>query len=142
MADLWVIKIDGVLHADGDESLAVMDKLPSNKPLQCEVKNPRNAKHHRLFFKLVSRVVAYLDRDDINTESVLVFLKMATGMAGKVKTKTFGDLAIYGSISFAKMDQSHFAEWFEKCVRFIIAEWQIPYEVYGDLLGEVQTEKR
>lgn len=134
MAELWVQKVDGVLHADGDESLAVLDKVPSGKSLLCEVKQPRNAKHLRLYWAICARIADALDRDDIDREAVSDFFKRATGHFTEIESKTFGTIIRLDSISFAKMDQLAFSEFFEKCIRFAYLEWGIPADVFSDLL--------
>lgn len=142
MAELWLIKVDGVLVGEGNEANDAMAKLPSGVPLQCEVKRPRSAKHNRLYWKICARIATALDRTDIDSEKVSDFFKRATGHYEEIETKTWGTIIRLKSISFAKMDQIAFREFFEKCIRFATTEWGIPYDTFGDLLGEIGTEKR
>lgn len=134
MAKFWVIRVENGLQPDSVESQEVFDKVPFGKPMECEVKQKRNSKHHRLFFKILARIVSYLDRDDITTEVVLLFFKKHLGMYREFETKTVGLIQEYDSISFEKMDQIAFTEFFEKVIRFAYVEWQIPVQVFSDLL--------
>ena len=56
MAVFWVKRMKNVLVPADTESHEEFEKLPQDKPLRCEVKQPRNVKHHRLFWKLCARI--------------------------------------------------------------------------------------
>ncbi len=134
MADFWVIRIGDSLVPDGDDSRTVFEKIPQGKPLHCEVKQPRNAKHLRLYWKICHRIADALDRDDIDAEAVSDYFKRATGHFHILQSTEFGEIRVLDSISFAKMDQIAFSEFFEKCIRFCYSEWGIPADVFSDLL--------
>lgn len=136
MVDLWVRRIGNQLHADGNEALAVLMAMPIDKPMECVVTLKRSAKHHRLYWKICARIAQALDRDGLGSEEVSDFFKKATGHFTIIESKTFGPIERLDSISFAKMDQLAFREFFEKCIRFAYTEWGIPADVFSDLLED------
>lgn len=141
MAELWLKRVGEALYPDGPESLAVFEKVPHQKPLFCEVKQPRSLQHLKLYWSIVHRIVNALDRADVNDVRVDKFFKRATGLYTEYETKTFGKELEYGSIAFKNMDQIAFSEFFEKCIRFAYGEWGIPADVFSDLL-EPKGERR
>lgn len=135
MVDLWLKRVGVALVPDGDESIAVFSKIPFNKSLHAQVKQPRNGGHHRLFWAIVHRVAEGVGAEPDNVCDVL---KIATGHCTTVKTKSHGVLSLPKSISFAAMDQSEFSVFFEKCLVTIFDEWEIDRSAFQDLI----TEKR
>lgn len=133
MVDLWLKRVGVALLPDGDESIAAFSKIPFNKPLRAEVKQPRNVQHHKLFWSIVHRVA---DGIGSEPENVCDVLKIATGHCTTVKTKTHGTLSLPKSISFAKMDQTAFSEFFEKCLVVIFQEWGIDRSAFADLIAD------
>lgn len=135
MATLWLRRVGNVLHADGDASVAALSKLPLNKLLKAEVKQPRRAKHHRLYWELCHRIGDAVGSDP---ETVSDMLKVATGHCTVVKSKTYGILHFPKSISWGSLDQQGFNIFFEKCIEVIFSEWGIArkdvLEVLGDLI--------
>lgn len=131
MSEFWVHRVGSVLAPLDMESVDELDKLPRNKPLHVEVKQPRNAAHHRLYWSLCARIA---EARGVTAENVSDVLKIATGHVTTVRTKSYGEIHIPKSISFAKMDQTAFREFFERCVMVIYEEWQIEPETVSDLL--------
>lgn len=144
MPDLYLVKaslLGGVmaLHPDGPESQTVFDKMPVGKSLACEVKQERSVKHLKLYWAICRRIADALDRDNVTHETVDKFFKRSTGLYTVVPSSTFEEgIVQYGSISFGKMDQMQFREYFEKCIRFAYTEWHIPANVFSDLLTEAK----
>lgn len=136
MATIWMRRFENSLVPDGTEALAAFEKIAHDKPLECEVKQPRSAKHLRLYWVICSRIADALDRDGLDREAVSDFFKRATGHFTEIETKTFGTIIRLDSISFAKMDQIAFREFFERCIRFAYSEWGIPADVFSDLLED------
>lgn len=120
-----------MLLPDGDESIAEFSKFPFGRSLRCEVKQPRNASHHRLYWALCARIAGGLGVDSENISDVL---KLATGHYTTIRSKSMGEIRLPKSIAFAQMDQQAFAKFFEECVRVIYAEWGIDPAAVEDLL--------
>lgn len=134
MTELWLRKVGTALFPDGDESIAVFDRLPSQKPLHCDVKRPRHLEHHRLYFKLLHRVADYLSDDSITTEVLHILFKLNAGIYTLVQLPN-GDLHKHvGSIAWSKMNQDAFHTFFEKTVAYIYGPLRIPPGVVADLL--------
>lgn len=142
MSIIWLRRVGNTLVADGDDSAAEFAKLPFGKPLQAEVKQPRNVQHHRLYWGLVHRIAA---ATGVEPENISDLLKIETGHCTIIRSKKYGDIRLPKSISFAKMDQSQFHNFFEACVRVIYENWGIVradvLEAVSDLLTP-KTERR
>lgn len=125
------------LKAFGSESDAVLSKVPFGKVVYVEVKQPRNGKHHRLYWSLCSRIG---DAIGVESETVSDVLKIRTGHCTNVQTKR-GILQLPKSISFAAMDQTEFREFFEKAVTVIVSEWGIARSDVLDCVKDLLEEK-
>lgn len=134
MVDFWCRKIGGGLYPDGDESHEVFENLREGARYFVDAKQPRNSGHHRLFWALCHRIANGLGRDDITSERVATEFKLATGHCETLMTKRHGEVKIPLSIAFAKMDQTEFDVFFEKCVRVAYEEWGIDPALVADLL--------
>lgn len=132
MSEFWVRREGSTLHPTDAESRELIDKLPREKLLHVEVKLPRNAQHHRLYWALCQRIGAALGIDSENVSDVL---KISTGHCKFVRSKRYGVLRVPKSISFAAMDQAAFSEFFERCVVCICEEWGI---ARNDVLAAVE----
>lgn len=133
MADLWLKRVGMALVPDGDESIAAFSKLPFNKSLHAEVKQPRNGAHHRLFWSIVHRIAEGIGK---NSEEVCDVLKVGTGHCTWVQTKSYGKIPLPKSISFASMDQAAFSEFYDKALIVIFSEWGIDREAFADLIAD------
>jgi hypothetical protein len=131
MSDFWCERMAGALRPIDQESLDEMSKLPIGRALHVEVKQPRNAAHHRLFWALCARIA---NARGVDSENIADVLKIATGHFTLVRTRSYGDVHIPKSISFAKMDQTEFRTFFERCVLVVYEEWKIEPELVNDLL--------
>lgn len=131
MSTLWCTRTGGALRPADDESLAEFAKLPVGKPLEVTIRQPRNAAHHRLFWSLCARIA---EAKGVTAENIADVLKIATGHVQIISTKSYGRIHIPKSISFAKMDQTEFHAFFERCVLVVYDEWGIEPEMVNDLL--------
>lgn len=138
MTVLYVRRIGNALFPDGEESICQIAKIPMGKILKAEVKQPRNGAHHRLYFALCNRIA-----DGIGSEadSVSTVFKMATNHVDTIRTKSYGDVKVPRSISFAKMDQTAFREFFDLCVKTAFEQWGLEPQAFADLLDQ-KTEVR
>jgi len=136
MSIFWATREGMQLRPFGAESASQLGKIPFNKALQVEVKQPRNSKHHRLFWTLCARIG---DAVGCEHEDIAFLLKLRTGHVRRVQTKK-GIVEIPLSISFSSMDQTAFREFFDKAVHVIYTEFGIAVpdvlEAVKDLLQE------
>lgn len=142
MTVLWLKRVGNALVPDGDDSAAEFAKIPFAKSMRWEGKAPRNTAHHRLYWGLVHRIAAAIGE---TAETVSDLLKIETGHCTLIHSKKYGEVRLPRSIAFAKMDQSAFSEFFERCVAVIYSQWGIVrsdiLDAVGDLL-EPKTERR
>jgi hypothetical protein len=129
--EFWVERLGGVLHPADQESVEEFAKLPTGRPLHAEVKQPRNAAFHRLYWALCARIA---NAKGVTAENISDVLKIATGHVTILSTKSYGQVHVPKSISFAAMDQTEFKAFFERCVLVVYEEWRIDPEMVADLL--------
>ncbi len=137
MTVLYLRRVGYTLHGDGEESVCQIGKLALGKTLRAEVKQPRNAAFHRLFFALCHRIGDGIGQD---AEAIATVFKLAAGHYDIIRTKSYGDVKVPKSISFAKMDETSFREFFEECIRVAFAEWRLDPMEFSDLL-DPKTER-
>jgi hypothetical protein len=129
---LFLRRVGNSLVPDGDESIVEFVGLPFGKPMRCEVKQPRNGAFHRLYWALCARIAGGIRADAENISDVL---KIATGHYTTIRSKSYGEIRVPKSISFAAMDNQAFGKFFEECVRVIYAEWGVEPSAVEDLLA-------
>lgn len=112
----------------------MLRELPSNTLLKALITLPRNIGHHRLFFALLS-VVAKAQNTYSTTDRLLSVIKVGTG---HFETYELDGKQIIEpqSISFAKMDQAAFRQFFDKAVLVIMSK-MLPGVGKADLMREV-----
>lgn len=120
MTDFWAIRKGDALHVTDTESAAAFSKVPFGKPVHVQVRQPRNGQHHRLYWTLCQRIADAVGAD---AENVSDILKIETGHCVTVKSRKHGELRLPRSISFAKMDQTAFREFFDRCITVICETW-------------------
>lgn len=138
MTMLYLKRAGNALFPDGDEAICEMAKLPFGKTLRAEVKQPRNPRFHRLYWALCARIANGVGRD---AEEISTVFKFATGHVGQIHSKTYGYIKVPRSISFAKLDNAGFREFFDHCVLVAFTEWGLEAEAFADLLDQ-KTEQR
>ncbi len=138
MTVIYLRRVGYTLHADGEESVCELAKLPMNKTLRAEVKQPRNPAFHRLFFALCNRIANGVGRD---AEEIATVFKFATNHIDQIHSKTYGYIKVPKSISFAKLDEAGFREFFARCIETAFVEWGLEASAFADLL-DPKTEKR
>ncbi len=131
MTTLFLRRVGNALFADGDESISELLSLPFGKTLKAEIKQSRNVQFHRLYFALCKRIADGVGRD---AEEISTVFKFATGHVDQIHSKTYGYIKIPKSISFAKLDETAFREFFNHCVQVALTEWGIEPESLADLI--------
>lgn len=118
----FVQRKDGGLMPCTAEDAAALAKLPFGKPIQVEAITPRNGRHLALYWILCQRIANAIGAEPENVSNTI---KLATGHYTAFKTKTYGTVKIPASISFAKMREEDFRDFFERCCQVISTEWGI-----------------
>lgn len=134
---LTAIKYGNVLQPCEEAGLEELAKIPNGATVMVEVKRPRNINHHRLYFALVQIVFDNTDREKYaSREDVHNALKISAGIR-KPLILANGEVAtIPGSIAWGAMDQTRFAEFFDR-VCDIIAKYVLPGLSDADLRARV-----
>lgn len=119
MSDLdaraFVRRQHGLVPADimADE---LLQALPIGKEVLVTIRRARNPKHHRKLFALLRVVTENTDRW-ANEAVLLEDLKLVTGLfSTRVSGFTGMPYPVPASISFAAMDQTAFAAWYERAL--------------------------
>ena len=111
--------LNALMPADS-MSEEIMRSLPRSVTFKATLTQGRNVAHHRKFFALLKLV---LDNQEYfqNIDELLYAIKLKLGYTIPIKLKyTTGYMP--KSISFAKMDQREFTEFYERALDFIQAE--------------------
>lgn len=122
------------LSPTDDASEAALKSVKLGECVELKLKRPRNLQQHRLFWALMQKV--YENQEHYTSpEQVCTAFKFACGLTESIKTAR-GIIQVPKSISFAKMDQIQFNEFFKLAVDFCVAE-VIPGLKSEDLEREV-----
>ena len=134
MADIFVRRTLHGLEPTDAAGTDVLRHIPQGEILKAKITRPRNVKHHRLFFKMLQ--VVWQNQERFATvDALLGALKVYMGHCDFIQSKQ-GMVALPRSISFGKMDQTEFREFFDRAVDVVCRE-VIPGLHKDDLLAEV-----
>lgn len=136
MASVLLAKYLNALKAVDPEGDAVLAGIAMGDVVRCKITKPRNIQQHRLFFALMHLVFENQDRYD-QFPHFMVAVKVALGHCDTVILKTGETAFIPRSISFAKMDQTEFNDFFDRTLDLVVKHWlptvtseQLRQEVY------------
>jgi hypothetical protein len=119
------------------ESLSddVLRGIPQGEIVKAVLTRPRNVAHHRKFFALLK--VVYESQSKYATMGhVLTWFKKAANL-GEAMIIDGKEIFVPGSISFAKMDQSSFEQFYNRAVDILIDG--LPPKVNNDDLKTTST---
>lgn len=140
MEILFVRRVGLNLVPDGADCASVVAKLPFGRPIRVDLKQPRNPLRHRLYWALCHRIG---DAVGVDSENISDLLKIETGHCVIVKSKKYGELRLPRSISFAKVSETEFKTFLDRCIQVIHENWGISrpdiLEAIKDLLDEKQA---
>lgn len=102
-----------------DEGLERVRAVPEGEVVAVEFTRPRNSKFHRLFFGLLNKVA---QNSGYSTEELLGIVKLATGHCYPVKLPNGMIVKVPKSISFAKMDETAFRQFWDRAIDYLLAE--------------------
>lgn len=132
----------GTLRPVDDAGLELLHGLATDEMVRVKVTRPRNVRFHRLFWALMTMVHENLPdqkRERYPTTEILVsWFKIATGHCDTFEIEGRGTVYIPKSISFAKMDNSEFSAFFDRCCD-LIAKHFIPTTSTEQWRKEVST---
>lgn len=105
------------IDAAGEQALA---DIPQGELVRVTIRRPRNVQHHRKFFALVAAIYPHQDLYPTE-ETLLAAIKVALGYGESIKLPDGRTIIVPGSISFAKMDQKAFADFYDRALTLILA---------------------
>ena len=118
---------------------AALRKIGQGEMMMLEIKRPRNIKHHRLYWALVTLVWQNMDGERYPTaEDLHAALKIAAGLRTRIVLPDGTVGFIPGSIAFHKMDQDAFNEFYER-ICDLVARHFLPGVTIKELKAEVET---
>lgn len=135
MAEFFAIAQMGALRPVCDEGRAFIAKK-QGKTVKITVTEPRNIGHHRKFFAMMK--VVFENQDHYSKDELLNVCKLAIGHVEVCQTPR-GPVRWPASISFAKMDQAAFDDFYNRAVQWVMTE-VIPGLAQKDLDAEVERE--
>lgn len=131
---LLVKRGEGLFSTDlnSDEALG---EIPQGEIVRCKWARPRNVRHHRMFWGLMTVVwkaqTFYADKDDMVDD-----IKIAVGHFHLYTSADGTRRARANSIAFDKMDETGFSQFFDKAVEFVVTQI-LPFTDRADLEREV-----
>lgn len=115
---LFMVRGLGGLRPANKASQEAFDGLPMAETVKVEITRPRNIRHHRKWFALLQ--VIYPHQTTYPTmESLLAAIKCALGYGETVKLPDGRTVLVPGSISFAKLDQAGFDQFYARALELI-----------------------
>jgi hypothetical protein len=117
---LFVIKSSiGLIPASGSEFDKLQEaKLKEGEMYEVEIRKPRNIDFHRKYFALIN--LCFENQETFNNADELrAFLTMKSGYFKRIETPT-GTMYLPESISFAKMDNIAFEDFYNKSIQSVL----------------------
>ncbi|MEL7452435.1 MAG: DUF1367 family protein [Pseudomonadota bacterium] len=133
--ELWIKRrLDHLVPAN-TQAHEAMEGLPQDEWYLATIRRPRNLGHHKKYMALLQVVYPHQDTWPTFT-SFRKALACALGHGLVVKSKDGREIMDADSISFAKMDQDEFQQFYDRAIR-LICERILPNVNSEDLEREV-----
>lgn len=115
MAKFLAQKIMGGLRPADEAGTDALRKVANGELVSIEIKRPRNIKHHRMFWALMSIVWDNMDHERYPTvEDLTSAVKISAGLRTRIELPG-GEIGfIPGSIAFHKMSQDDFSAFYDR----------------------------
>ena len=110
----------GGLQPIDEAGEAAMRNVGLGEVVTAEVKRPRNVRFHRKFFAMLQIILQNQDHYQ-SLDDLLDVCKLRTGHYRTIQTKQ-GEVRIPNSISFAAMDDTEFADFYDRACYWIVTE--------------------
>lgn len=121
MAKIFLTKHFGSLRPTDEASEEALRKIGQGEVVTCEIRKPRNIKHHRKWWVTMGMIAENFP-EEIKPEHISDSIKMELGYT--VKWKVNGkEYEKPDSISFERMDQIEFSGFYDKAEKLILLKW-------------------
>lgn len=129
---LFLVRTDtGDLVGWGPEDAGYIAHLEAGECLECETHKVRNPAHHRKFFALLDN--AFLNQEKYTSKPALFLdLKIRAGWYNEHITQDGKVVFIPRSISFARMGQDQFDEFYDQAVIALASMFQNAEQVVAE----------
>lgn len=132
MKGIFIRSANG-LTADDDAAREMLHGIPIGSAVACEISRPRNLQHHRLYWSLCSAIA---DSIGANRENISDLIKIRSGHFVVVKTRS--ELMKFPrSISFAKMDQAEFSQFYNRACQ-VVSEEFLPHLTANEVRTQIE----
>ena len=135
--DLIMVKHLGALRPTDEQGVEVLRKVWSGELIKCTISRPRNIRFHNKFFAMLGIVLKNQEHYK-SMDELLGVCKLRIGHVMVVQTP-HGEERWPKSISFAKMDETEFSEFYDRAVDWVLREC-IPGLQRQHLDAEVEAE--
>jgi len=116
-----LVKHGGVLIPSLAADEAALSTISRGEIVSAKITKPRNSAHNRKFFALLQIVVENTDYE--NSEQVLHLLKLKLGHYDAIVSTNGKVVYMPKSISFAKMDQAKFNEFYNQSINIVLRDF-------------------
>ena len=107
-----------MLGADRHSEDILKDTLREGRVYQAEITQPRNVKHHRLYWVLCHKIAEALPETFEGEKGVDAWIKLATGHSYFIPDPFTGEPSMVpGSIAFHAMDQVQFDAFYALAIK-------------------------
>ena len=121
---LLVEKLEDALFPVDEDGKSAIRNIPEHSIVKIQVSIPRNVRQHRLFFAILKLTFEHQrePRQFPTQEKLLDALKMAVGYTREVRDLHGKIHIVPDSISFGRMDQIAFRQFFDSVVHVITTQ--------------------
>lgn len=118
LTDVMLVKRLNGLHAADDAAADVVRALAQGEVIRANIRKPRNLQFHRKFFALLQLVYESTELWP-SVDELLIDLKFRLGHVDAVQLSSGEVVKLPKSISFAKMDDVEFSQFFDRSMRVL-----------------------
>lgn len=133
MTNIFFVRSALGLQPSDDAAREALAGIPLGSVVAVDVSRPRNVKFLRLYWAMCQAIASSIGAQ---RETISDVLKLRTGHVRVIKTKD-GLLEFPASISFAKMSEADFKQFYDRCAMYICSEW-LPHLTASKLKREIE----
>ena len=131
---LVLIRSGHALYAVDTAGDIDLQRIAQGKEIMCEIKQARNPRFHRFAFALFN-AIAEGTGDFTSLEALRTWFKIRLGYADPIIGPDGKTHWVVRSLSFEKMDEADFREFFERAIDLAVKTWGFERP---DLLNEIE----